>query len=400
MEYRWKTEVENAKKAAMGELYNIAKKNLTEGEKLINFASGHPDTNIFQNKLLEKYMIKALEEGEKDLLQYGPHIGYEPLRKQFQQFANAKGEVVHKEDEVMVTYGTTEGIFISGNIMLNKGDTVILEEPSYVNAIKAFALSGAKLVSVRQEADGVCLDELEQKMKQGAKIFYTIPNFSNPSGITMSEQKRRAVYEMAVKYDVLIIEDNTYGELRYRGERIKNIKEFDTTGNVVYLCSMSKIVAPAVRMGFLVANKKFIQKAIVFKAVSSNGVTPIIQKALSLLLEENDIYAEIQKISKVYAKKLNVMENAMHEYFPDKVCFSKPDGGMYLWVTMPEGTDIDAFCRECAERLHIPITPGNGFCVENATTCTSMRFNFVKESIDDIPYGIEKVGEFIRGYIC
>lgn len=399
MEYKFKTEVVNAQKAAMGEVYNIAKKNLGAGDKLINFASGHPDTNIFQNELLEKYLIKALHEGEKDILQYGPHIGYEPLRKQFKRFANAKGNVVSDEDEVMITYGNVEGIFLSASALLNKGDRVIVEEPSYVNAIKAFELVGASLKSVKQDSDGVNLEELEHEMSKGAKIYYTIPNFSNPSGITMSEKKRKAVYDMAVKYGVVIIEDNAYGDLRYRGERIKNIKEFDASGNVIYLCSMSKLIAPAVRTGFMVANKSFVQKATVIKAVSTNGVTTIIQKALGMMLEENDMYHEIEKICKVYSEKMKTMENSMQEHFPESVSFSRPDGGMYIWVTMPKGIDINTFCRESAKQLHIPITPGTGFCLQSADTCTSMRFNFVKESINDIQYGIEKVGKFMGDYI-
>lgn len=400
MEYRFKDEIVHAQKAAMGRIYNIAKQNLAEGDKLINFASGHPDTNIFQNELLEKYMLQALREGQKDILQYGPHMGYEPLRKQFKNFANAKGKIVSEKDELMITYGNVEGIFLAASALLNKGDTVIVEEPSYVNAIKAFQLLGANLESVTQDTDGVDLIELEEAMKGGAKVYYTIPNFSNPSGITMSEAKRKAVYELAVKYDVVILEDNAYGDLRYQGERIKNIKEFDITGNVIYLCSMSKLIAPAVRTGFMVADKQFIQKATVIKAVSTNGVTTIIQSALCKMFEENDMYHEIQKICAVYKERLNTMENCMQKYFPQRVKFSRPDGGMYIWVTMPEGVDINIFCEESAKKLHIPITPGTGFCMQNPEKCTSMRFNFVKESVEDIQYGIEKVGNFMRDYLC
>lgn len=396
MEFGFRDELVNAKKAAMGEIYNLAKKNLQPGNKIINFASGHPATDIFQDKFIKKYMNLALEEGEKDILQYGPHIGYEPLRKQFVEFANAKGAIVKTSDDLMITYGNVEGIYLTTNLLINKGDRVIVEEPSYVNAIKAFELSGAKVVSVPQENDGVNIELLEQQMKQGAKIFYTIPNFSNPSGITMSEEKRNSVYELAVKYNVIVLEDNAYGDLRYRGRRLKNIKEYDQTGHVVYLCSMSKLIAPAVRTGFMVADKQIIYKASVLKAVSTNGVTTIIQKALAKMFDENDMYYEIRKICDIYSEKLCLMEETMDKYFPVEVVHSRPDGGMYIWVTMPKGTNIERFCRESAIKLNIPITPGNGFCVKGYNECTSMRFNFVKESLSDIEKGIIMVGRLME----
>lgn len=398
MEFVFRQEVKDAQKAAMGEMYNLAKEHLKPGDKLINFASGHPSTEVFPESFIKRYVDKALVEGQKDLLQYGPHMGYAPLREEFKMFANTKGTVVKEQDELMVTYGNVEGIFLTAYSLLNAGERVIVEEPSYVNAIKAFELQGAEIVSVSQEADGVNLNELEKEMQRGAKIYYTISNFSNPSGITMSAEKRMTVYELAVKYNVVIIEDNAYGDLRYRGQRIPNIKEYDKTGNVVYLCSMSKLIAPAMRVGFMVADKKFIKKVATIKAVSTNGVTQIVQSALYLMFKENDMYGEIQKICKLYSEKLLLAEKCMNMYFPKNVKFSVPDGGMYIWITMPEGTEIQKFCRDCAIQLHIPITPGNGFCAKGHADCTSMRLNFVKESLEDIEYGIRTMGEFMKGY--
>ena len=247
--------------------------------------------------------------------------------------------------------------------------------------------------------DGVDLEKLESAMRQGAKLFYTVPNFGNPSGITMSLSKRKAVYELGVRYQVLIVEDDPYGDLRYRNERIPHIKEFDTEGAVAYINSMSKLIAPAMRVGFLVANKEFIKRIIPLKAVSTNGVTSIIQFALWKMFEENDMYAQIQKICDVYSKKLFLMEKSMDKYFPEGVKHSSPDGGMYIWVTLPGGTDIGKLCKESAVQLHIPVTPGNGFCVIEPESCTSLRFNFVKESLEDIDYGIQKIGKLMKHYV-
>ncbi len=399
MHYQFRKEVHAAKKAAMGEMFNLAKENLKEGDRLINFASGHPSTEVFQDRMIKKYIIHAMENITGDLLQYGAHAGYMPLRRSLSRFVNKKGSVVKLEDDLIITYGSVEAIFLTTSAFVGRGDKVIVEIPSYVNAIKAFQIQGAEVIGVSMEEDGVNLEELESAMKQGAKLFYTIPDFSNPSGITMSLSKRKEVYKLAVKYQIPILEDNPYGDLRYRNERLPHIKEFDTEGAVIYVGSMSKLIAPAMRLGFMVANKELIKRVIPVKAVSTNGLSNIIQYALWNMFEENDMYVEIQKICDVYAKKLCVMEECMDCFFPASVKHSSPDGGMYIWVTLPEGSDVRRFCRESAVKLHIPITPGNGFCIVNPDSCTSMRFNFVKESIDDIRYGIEQVGLLLKEYL-
>jgi len=399
MDYRFRDEVFNAKKAAMGEMYNLAKEHLKDGDKLINFASGHPSTEVFQDKLIKRYLNLTMEVAEKDILQYGAHAGYLPLRQIFKKFVNEKGNVVKPEDDLIITYGSVEAIFLTALALVNKGDKVIVEVPSYVNAIKSFQIQGAEVIGVPMQDDGVDLEKLESAMRQGAKLFYTVPNFGNPSGITMSLSKRKAVYELGVRYQVLIVEDDPYGDLRYRNERIPHIKEFDTEGAVAYINSMSKLIAPAMRVGFLVANKEFIKRIIPLKAVSTNGVTSIIQFALWKMFEENDMYAQIQKICDVYSKKLFLMEKSMDKYFPEGVKHSSPDGGMYIWVTLPGGTDIGKLCKESAVQLHIPVTPGNGFCVIEPESCTSLRFNFVKESLEDIDYGIQKIGKLMKHYV-
>lgn len=398
MEYQFRDAVKNAKKAAMGEMFNLAKANLQPGDRLINFASGHPSMEVFQDEFIKKYMQTAMEDGDRDILQYGAHMGYAPLRKSFVQFVNQKGNIVKTDDELLITYGAVEAIFLTATALIERGDKVIVEVPSYVNAIKAFQILGADVVGVSMENDGVNLEELETAMRKGAKLYYTVSNFGNPSGITMSYEKRKAVYDLAVKYHVLVIEDNTYGDLRYRNARIPSIKEFDTEGIIIYVGSMSKLIVPAMRVGFMAADQKFIERVVPIKAVSTNGVTSIIQYALWRMFEENDMYGQIQKICDVYAKKLFLMEKCMEQYFPQSVYHSSPDGGMYIWVTLPKLADVQEFCRRSAIELHIPITPGNGFCVTNPDQCTSMRINFVKESMEDIAYGIEKVGGLMKCY--
>ena len=399
MKYPFREEVAHAEKAAMGRMYHLAADAMKPGDKLINFASGHPSTDVFQEDMIREYVNKALRTGGRDALQYGPHLGLASLRQAFRTFANAKGNTLKESDDIIITYGSVEAFSLTASALLSRGDRVVVEIPSYVNAIKCFQLHGADVIGVPIEEDGVDVDALEAAFRAGAKIFYTIPNFSNPTGITMSLAKRKAVAALANRYHVLVIEDNVYGDLRYRGTRLPNIKEFDTDGYVAYVGSVSKILAPALRIGFLAADRELIGRVIPIKAVTTNGVDPILQRAVALMFEENDIYAEIDKIIAVYREKMLTMLAAMDRAFPAGVKHSHPDGGMYIWVTMPEGTDVAALCEASATRLCIPLTPGHGFYVVHPERCTSMRLNFAKESLADITDGIERVGALMKEFI-
>lgn len=399
MQYQFRKPVKDEKKAAMGEMYRIAKENANNGEHIINFASGHPDTEILRGELITKYVIDAVNDNQSSFFQYGAHIGYTPLRDALKIFENGHGNRVKQNDDLLITYGATEGISLMAMSLINPGDRVIAEEPSYVNAIKSFRMYGANVVGVPLQNDGVDLDILENEMRKGAKFFYIIPNFNNPTGITTSQKKRKKIYELAVKYGVLLLEDNAYGELRYKGDRLPSIKDLDEEGIVIYISTLSKYVAPAMRIGYMIADANFINRSAIIKGVTTNGVTNILQYAAWKMFEELDMDAEIDRIAKVYASKLFVMENAMNEMFPDEVRKSSPDGGMYMWVTLPKYIDVEEFCKRSATELYIPITPGNGFCVNEPQKCTSMRFNFVKESPQDIVGGIEKVASLIKQYM-
>lgn len=399
MQYQFRKPVKDAKKAAMGEVYRIAKENAHNGEHIINFASGHPDTEILRGEWIKKYIIDAVNDNQNSFFQYGAHIGYTPLRDALKIFENGHGNRVKQNDDLLITYGATEGISLMGTVLLNPGDRVLVEEPSYVNAIKSFQVCGADVVGIPLQYDGVDLDILENEMRKGAKFFYIIPNFNNPTGITTSQEKRKKIYELAVKYGVLLLEDNAYGELRYKGNRLPSIKELDEEGIVIYISTLSKYVAPAMRIGYMIADAKFINRCATVKAVMTNGVSNILQYAAWKMFEELDMDMEIAKISKVYASKLCIMENSMNSLFPDDVMKISPDGGMYIWVTLPKYIDVEEFCKRSASELYIPITPGNGFCVTEPEKCTSMRFNFVKENPQDIVHGIEKVALLMKRYL-
>ena len=398
MKFEFRKEVASAKKAAMGEMYNIAKANSHQGEKIINFASGHPDTGVFQDDMIKKYINESLFESEKDFFQYGPHAGYLPLRNNLKDFVNSKGNICGKNDDILVTYGAAEAFFLASVSIINNGDRLIVDDPGYVNAINCFRMLGAEIIGIPIENDGPDINRLEEAMKNGAKIYYTVPNFGNPSGVTTSLAKRKEICALAKKYNVLVLEDDVYGRLRYKGVAIPSLKEIDTNENIVYIGSMSKLIAPAMRIGFMIGSKKFIDKTIILKGITSNGVNSILQCAVSKILEKEDMDKLINRLCSIYGERLDCMERSMKLFFPDGVIWGVPDGGMYIWVKMPYGTDVEMLCRRLSEAL-VPVTPGTGFCIADSERNRGMRFNFIKENVEDIQSGIKKVGVVMKKYM-
>ena len=236
-------------------------------------------------------------------------------------------------------------------------------------------------------------------MKGGASFFYTIPNFGNPSSITMSLEKRKAVYKLAVKYQIPILEDNPYGYLRFSGnEYIPPIKSFDQEGIVLYMGTFSKIVAPGMRCGFLCANKELIPKFVVFKGVSSSGNINWSQYIVTEFLKNVDINAHIAKISVIYEDKARAMYNKMKECFHPSVEYTMPQGGMFIWAKLPDTVKATDFCLDAAKNLRIAVVPGNDFFCGSPEDCSYIRLNFSKPSVEDIEYGIEKLGELTYKY--
>lgn len=376
----------------------MAKQNLKPEDRFISFSGGMPAPAALPVEMVQKYSKEVLEEEGVPILQYGPHSGYEPLKAEIRKFINKKELIAKDDDEILITYGSSEGLYLMANAFINPGDTVIVEDPTYLNALNVFDMHGAKIIGVPVEDDGVDIVALEEVMKKGAKFFYTIPTFGNPTGITMSREKRKAVYELAQKYQIPVLEDNPYGYLRFSGEGIETIKSYDTQGAVVYAGTMSKIISPGMRLGFLCMNKELYQKMLALKGNGAGANVNWSQYTIAKILQNVDIDAHIERVARLYAEKAKLMLDKMEECFHPLVKFTKPEGGMFIWVTLPAGIKSLPFCEEAAKELHISIVPGSGFCVNNPDECTSMRFNFTLSSEEEIIYGIEKIGELTYKY--
>lgn len=398
MKYELTQKMYETKVPMIRKIGEMAKQGLKPGDRFISFSGGMPAPAALPVEMVQKYSKEVLEEDGVPILQYGPHSGYEPLLAEIRKFINKKELIAKEDDEILITYGSSEGLYLMANAFINPGDTVIVEDPTYLNALNVYDLHGARLVGVPVEEDGVDITALEEAMKKGAKFFYTIPTFGNPTGITMSREKRKAVYELANKYQVPVLEDNPYGYLRFSGEEIETIKSYDTQGAVVYAGTMSKIISPGMRLGYLCMNKELYQKMLMLKGNAAGANVNWSQYTIARILRNVDMDAHIAKVTQLYAGKAKLMLDKMEECFHPSVKFTRPEGGMFIWVTLPSGIRSLPFCEEAANELHISIVPGSGFCVNEPDECTSMRFNFTLSSEEDIIYGIEKVGELTYKY--
>lgn len=399
MEYKINENLCQAKLSIIRRISDLAQEGKKPEERVILFSSGQPADEAMPTELVKEYTTKVIDKYGCDVIQYGGHKGYPALIPEIRKFLNKDGEVAKEDDDFIITYGSSEAIFAIGSAFIKPGDKVIVEDPTYLNATNSFRYCGATIVPVKADPDGVNLEALEEAMKEGASFFYTIPNFGNPSSITMSLEKRKKVYELAVKYQIPILEDNPYGYLRFTGnEYIPPIKSFDTEGIVFYMGTFSKIVAPGMRCGFLCVNKTLIPKLVVFKGATSSGNINWSQYIVTEFLKNVDINEHISKISAIYEKKAKAMYNKMKECFHPAVEYAMPQGGMFIWAKLPEGVKATDFCEEAAKTLRIAVVPGNDFFEGSPEDCSYIRLNFSKPTLEDIEYGIEKLGELTYKY--
>lgn len=399
MEYKINENLCQAKLSIIRRISDLAQEGKRPGDRVVLFSSGQPADEALPIDLVKEYTCQVLDEFGTDVIQYGGHKGLPQLFPEIRKFLNKDGIVATDEDDFIITYGSSEAIFAMGSAFVKPGDKVIAENPTYLNATNSFRYCGATIVPVEVEEDGVNMEQLEEAMKGGASFFYTIPNFGNPSSITMSLEKRKKVYELAKKYQIPILEDNPYGYLRFSGnDYIPPIKSFDTEGLVFYMGTFSKIVAPGMRCGFLCMNKTLASKFVVFKGATSSGNINWSQYIVTKFLQNVDINDHIEKISAIYEKKATAMYQKMKACFHPSVEFTMPQGGMFIWARLPEGVKAIDFCMEAAKKLRIAVVPGNDFFEGSPEDCRYIRLNFSKPNIDDINYGIEKLGELTYQY--
>jgi 2-aminoadipate transaminase len=283
-------------------------------------------------------------------------------------------------------------------VLLNEGDAVICEDPSFIGSLNTFRTYNVNLVGVPLEGDGISLEGLEKALKENTNVrfIYVIPNFQNPTGITMSLEKRKAVYGLAIKYNTLILEDNPYGDLRFAGEPLPSIKSMDTAGAVIYAGTFSKILSPGIRVGYCIAPKEAMGKIVVAKQATDVHSNMIGQMLCYKFLTEFDVDAHIESLKATYSRKCGLMLSEMEKNFPASVTWTKPTGGLFIWATMPEGWDSNEIATRLVKEKKVCIVPGSAFCVRDGAPSHSARFNFSTPTDENMVKAIGLIGELFR----
>lgn len=364
--------------------------------EIISLAGGNPASELFPADELSKIAGKILMTNPVAALQYGTTDGHPKMKECAIKRAKKVG-AYNTEDEVIITTGANQGIDLAAKALLNKGDKVIVENPSFIGSLNAFRSYECTLVGVDVEADGMNIDMLEESLKSNpdAKFIYTIPTFQNPTGTTMSLEKRRKMLELANEYNVLIIEDNPYGDLRFRGEAVETLKSLDTENRVIYCGSFSKILSPGMRLGYVIGPKAIIEKVEMLKQVNDVHTPMMTQLMCVQFMKKYNIDNYIAKNCNLYKEKCDAMVSAMEEYFPKgKVVWTVPDGGIFLWCKCPTISDVDEVVSKSLEKK-VAIVPGSNFAIDQNLPSNQFRLNYSSASIQDIKEGIKRLGEVL-----
>lgn len=389
MEYQFASRMGGLHASAIREILKF-----TSDPSVISFAAGNPAPEAFPTEAVKEITEGILKNDPIGALQYNISEGYMPLRETLRADLTNRLHVMRESDDVIITSGAQQAIEHCCKVMVNPGDTILCETPSFVGSLNAFKSNEARLVGVDLEPDGIAIDKLESALKEnpGAKLLYVIPNFQNPSGVTMSLAKRVAVYELCKKYGVLILEDNPYGELRFRGEALPSIKSMDTDGIVLYCGSFSKVLSPGLRVGYLCAPKSLIQKVVVLKQVSDVHTNILAQMICNEFMTKYDFSAHLDHLREIYRHKSSLMLGEMRTHINQKVTWNEPEGGLFIWCKLPEGVDMMDFCSR-AVRNKVAVVPGTAFLPHDDEQTQCFRLNHSTPTDEQIVRGVEILGK-------
>lgn len=396
MNYKFSDRIKNVKPSAIREILKAVFKN----PELISFAMGSPSNEAIPVTEIHEISEKIFKEMPIQALQYSFTEGYSPLRETTKDRLKKTFDIGRDFDEVIITTGGQQGLEITPKILCNEGDTVIVESPTFVSGVNAMKSYNTNVVGIEMDDEGIDIDKLQHALEteKNVKLLYVIPTFQNPSGKTMSLARRKAVYELCKKHDVIILEDNPYGELRFHGEDIPTIKSMDDAGIVIYNGSYSKILSAGMRIGFICAPSELMQRLIVAKQVGDCHTNVFFQMVTDEFLTNYDIDAHVEKLRTIYREKCDLMLKTMDETFDPRVTYTRPEGGLFLWCTLPEGSDTMELARLAIED-GVAFIPGCSFMVDDTAPCNALRLNFSTPSKADIQRGITILAETIKNYL-
>jgi 2-aminoadipate transaminase len=371
---------------------------LTEMPEVISFAGGLPDGELFPIEEMKQVSIKVLDEDGKNALQYSSTQGQKELREVIASQIMKPSGVETTAENIIVTCGSQQALEFSGRIFIDKDDVVICESPSYLGAIMAFQAYGPRFVEVQMDEHGMVMEQLEKALKENpkTKFIYTVPDFQNPTGKTLPVERRKKMVELAEKYDVLILEDNPYGNLRFEGERLPAIKSFDKNDHVIYHGTFSKIFCPGLRLGWVCTDKETLEQYMLVKQSVDLQTNTMSQKETALYMEMFDIEENVNKIIKVYRRRRDLMIKTMKEEFPKNCSFTHPEGGLFIWVTLPKEQDASKVLEKAME-AKVGFVPGIAFFA-NGTQRNNLRLNFSSMKDENIVEGIKRLGKVLKDF--
>ncbi len=398
MEYKFSDRVRGLKPSAIRE---ILKNSSAPG--VIPLSAGNPAPDAFPYEDIQKISAELLRDAPVEALQYGVTEGYGPLRDHLLSYMKEKHGVGGDGDEILITSGAQQVMDLLTKTLLNEGDMVLCEAPSFIGSLNTFRSYRAKLCGIPMEADGIDVEKLEQALKteKNVKYLYTIPNFQNPSGTTMSLEKRKRVYELCRDHGVLVLEDNPYGDLRAEGEDLPSIKSFDREGAVVYAGSFSKVVSPGMRVGYAIGPKEVLSKMVVCKQGEDVHSNMWAQIVCHRFMTECDFEAHLQRLRDIYRRKRRVLLDAMEKHFVSSqegkplISWNEFQGGLFAWCTLPEEIDMLDFVKRAAERKAC-VVPGSAFLTDETQPCRSFRINFSTPTDEQLKEGVRILGELAR----
>ena len=394
MNYLFSDKVKDMQPSAIREIF----KSLSD-PNMISFAAGNPAAASFPVEKIRAISEQILLTDPTGALQYSVTEGYGPLREQLKARLRDKFSIGTSDDELIVTTGGQQGIDLAAKVLCNEGDTVICENPSFIGALNAFRSYNAKLVGVDVEQDGINVEKLEQALKDNpnTKLIYLIPTFQNPSGITMSLEKRRAVLALAERYGAVILEDNPYGELRSDGEDVPTIKSLDKTGTVLYCSSFSKILSAGMRVGFICGNKALIQKIVVVKQVNDVHTNIFFQMLASRFMEVYGLDEHIASIRALYRQKSALMVEALEEQLGGILEIVRPQGGLFIWGTLPDKYDSAVFAKKAIGNM-VAVVEGKTFMPDQSAVSHSFRMNYSTPTDEQIIEGVRRLRKTLDDY--
>lgn len=392
MEYIFSDKLASMKPSAIREIF----KSLTD-PTIISFAAGNPSPLSFPSEQMGKIAGDIFKDNATTALQYGATEGYPPLIDAVNRRLSDRFSIDGDGDQTIITTGGQQGIELACKALCNEGDAVICENPTFIGALNAFRSNGAVTVGVPLNDDGIDTEKLEETIKSTpkARILYVIPTFHNPGGITSTAENRRKVYEIALRYGLIIIEDNPYGELRFSGEEVPTIKSIDTEGIVLYCSSFSKILSAGMRVGFIRGPREIIQKMVIAKQVEDVHTNMFFQMLCHKFMTEYDLDAHIAGIRELYGKKCALMLKCLDEHFPECIKYTRPEGGLFIWCTLPDNIDGAEFVRRALAKK-IAVVPGATFNADPTASSQSFRLNYSMPSDEDIEYGVKVLGDVAR----